>query len=88
MTASNDRRNALRAAILEIARARGTEKTLCPSEAARAVVVETDDWRALMPETRTAALSLAAEGAIEITQKGRPVDGTTARGPIRLRLLS
>ncbi len=65
--------------------ARGPDKTICPSEAARAVAGQGGDWRALMDETRAIAASLAAEGAIEVTQKSIPVDIAHARGPIRLR---
>jgi hypothetical protein len=67
------------AALMELARRRGPERSFCPSEAARALA---DDWRPLMPEVRRVAsrLPLAA------TQKGRAVDAAAARGPIRLRL--
>jgi DNA-binding FadR family transcriptional regulator len=34
---------------------------------------------------REAARRLVAKGLIEITQGGHVVDGSTARGPIRLR---
>lgn len=77
--------DALRAAILKIARARGVEKTLCPSEAARAVAGEGGDWRILMDETRAVAATLVDEGRIDVTQKGKVVEIATARGPIRLR---
>jgi len=73
----------LRAAILRLAEARGDGATFCPSEAARAV--DPDGWRALMPAVRAAAAGLAAEGRIDVLQKGRPADPATARGPIRLR---
>ena len=56
--------------------------TICPSEAARAV---TEDWRPLMERTRRAARRLVAAGRVVITQKGRVVDPSTARGPIRIR---
>ncbi len=63
------------------ARARGA--TICPSEAARAVGGE--DWRPLMEPARRAARRLVAAGRVEITQGGRVVDPSTAKGPIRLR---
>ena len=66
------------------ARARGA--TICPSEAARAV--GGDDWRPLMEPARAAARRLVARGAVEITQGGRVVDGSTAKGPIRIRRTS
>jgi hypothetical protein len=71
------------AAILDLALRRGAGRTLCPSEAARAVAA---DWRPLMPDVRRVAAGLAAEGRIAVTQKGQPVDPLTASGPIRLGL--
>lgn len=61
----------------------GRSGTLCPSEAARAVGGE--DWRPLMEPARRAARRLTAQGEVEITQQGRVVDPSTARGPIRIR---
>lgn len=69
--------------ILALLRERAAGKTICPSEAARAVA---DDWRPSMERARCAARRLVARGALEITQKGRVVDPSTAKGPIRLRL--
>ncbi len=79
----DDTDRALEAKLLELARARGRHKTICPSEAARAV---SDDWRPLMERTREAARRLVAQGEAEILQKGRVVDPSRARGPIRVRL--
>ncbi|MEM8665775.1 MAG: DUF3253 domain-containing protein [Pseudomonadota bacterium] len=59
-------------------------KTVCPSEIARALASEEAAWRALMPQVRTHAATLAAAGRLRVTQKGRAVDALTARGPIRL----
>lgn len=55
-------------------------KTICPSEAARALA---DDWRPLMPDIRRVAATLPD---IVATQKGWPVDPVSAKGPIRLAL--
>jgi hypothetical protein len=74
----------LREAILALLAQRGPGKTICPSDAAR--VVGGADFRPLMEPTRRAAGTLVAEGAIEVIQKGVPVDLASARGPIRLRL--
>ncbi|TNE90480.1 MAG: DUF3253 domain-containing protein [Deltaproteobacteria bacterium] len=74
---------ALEQAITDLLAARGAGKSICPSEAARAVA---EDWRPLMARARSAARRLVAAGEVEITQKGRPVDASTARGPIRIRL--
>ena len=76
---------ALEKAVLELLAQRARGKTICPSEAARRVGDE-DTWRALMERTRQAARRLVARGDIVITQKGRVVDPSTARGPLRLRL--
>ena len=75
----------LREAILAIATARGPDKSLCPSEAARAVAPA--DWRPLMSRIRREAIALAREGRIDILRKGRPVDpAAEIRGVIRLRI--
>ncbi|MEL7489367.1 MAG: DUF3253 domain-containing protein [Pseudomonadota bacterium] len=71
-----------REAILTLCEARGPGKSICPSEAARALSPE--GWRDHMEAVRVAAQSLAAEGRILCTQKGAVVDITRARGPIRL----
>ena len=75
---------ALEQAILMLLAKRGRDKTICPSEAARAVA-ETG-WEDLMESARRAARRLVAAGRIDILQKGSIVDGSTAKGPIRLRL--
>ncbi len=79
---------ALEAAILGLLAERGRDKTICPSEAARAVggKDERGDWEGLMEPARAAARRLVAAGKIVITQGGRVVDASTAKGPIRLKL--
>ena len=72
-------------AILDLLARRDPGKTICPSDAARALGGD-DDVRALMPLVRAAAAALVATGAIDVTQRGRVVDLATARGAIRLRL--
>jgi translation elongation factor EF-Tu-like GTPase len=61
---------------------RAEGRTICPSEAARALAA---DWRPLMQPVRDVAYAMADEGRLEVTQKGTVVDGRTARGAIRLR---
>ncbi len=78
----DDRR--LEALILEMLSARSRGATLCPSEVARRL--DADEWRVHMEAARSAARRLVVQGRIEVTQKGRVVDPSTARGPIRLRL--
>lgn len=69
--------------ILELLGDRARGATICPSEAARALG---GDWRERMEPARAAARRLVAFGAVEITQGGRVVDPSTAKGPIRVRL--
>jgi hypothetical protein len=83
--------------ILALIDSRAAGATICPSEVARHVAASLDrmqtatadpdggDWRRLMEPTRRAARRLVAAGEVEITQQGRVVDPSTARGPIRIR---
>ena len=73
----------LETAVRDLLGARGASGSICPSEAARAVGGE--DWRALMEPARAAARRLVAAGEAEITQGGKVVDPSTAKGPIRVR---
>ncbi|SNS26517.1 hypothetical protein SAMN05421770_101253 [Granulicella rosea] len=79
---------ALEAAILELLAERGRDKTICPSEAAKLVGGKDTrrDWEGLMEPARAAARRLVAAGRIVITQGGRVVDPSTAKGAIRLKL--
>lgn len=79
---------ALEAAILALLAERGRDKTICPSEAAKAVGGKDTrrDWEGLMEPARAAARRLVAEGKIVITQGGKVVDASTAKGAIRLKL--
>ena len=61
-------------------------KTICPSEAARALTGKEDDWRAKTEHVRRVGADLMQQGRIEITQRGNPVDPDTAKGPIRFGL--
>jgi len=74
---------ALEAAILALLDQRAQGATICPSEAARQV--DSTRMKALMEPTRQAARRLESRDLIDIVQKGRVVDSSTARGPIRLR---
>ncbi len=71
------------AAIRELLDVRGESKTICPSEAARAVGGE--QWRDLMQPARDAAQRLVDGGEVEVTQRGEVVDLATVRGPVRIR---
>jgi len=72
-------------AILSLLAERDPGKTICPSEAARALGGD-DGFRDQMEPVRDAARDLVACGQLEVTQKGEVVDLDAARGPIRLRL--
>jgi hypothetical protein len=73
-------------AILDLLAQRAPGKTICPSEAARALGGD-DGFRDYMDPVRDAARGLVARGELEVTQRGEVVDLDRARGPIRLRLL-
>jgi len=80
---------ALESAITTLLDQRAHDATICPSEAARLVAHEQgkddDSWRNLMEPARAAARRLVAAGEVEITQQGRVVDQSTAKGAIRIR---
>jgi hypothetical protein len=69
--------------ILRQTEARGPDKSICPSEVARALDPE---WQKLMTAVRRAAIRLAEQGRIDILRKGRPVPPDGVKGVIRLRL--
>ncbi len=71
------------AEIIRQTQARGTDRSICPSEVARAL---DPDWRSLMAPVRRAAASLADAGRIDILRKGKRVAPQEMRGVIRLRL--
>lgn len=78
-----DTDRALERAIIDLLEQRQRGATVCPSEAAR--LVDPARMNELMERTRNAARRLEASGRLVIMQQGRPVDSSTARGPIRLR---
>ncbi|MEO1329866.1 MAG: DUF3253 domain-containing protein [Pseudomonadota bacterium] len=77
-------REAIAAEILALVAARGPGKSICPSEAARAL--DPDDWRRLMGAVRAEAAALARSGRLTILRKGRPIDPDAMRGVVRLAL--
>lgn len=74
----------LEVAITALLDTRAGGATICPSEAAK--TISPDDWRDLMEAARCAARRLVADGVVVITQGGRVVDPSAAKGPIRIRL--
>ena len=81
----NETDRQLEQGILSLLDERAVGATICPSEVARSLGGE--EWRALMEPARAAARRLTAAGRVEITQGGKAVDPSTARGPIRIRLI-
>ena len=73
-------------AMLRIAAERGPEKSMCPTDVARAVSAE--NWRPLLGAVRQVAVELARQGKIEILRKGKPISPDEIRGVIRLRATS
>lgn len=79
-----DRR--LEATILDLLAQRARTSTICPSDAARAVGGDDEEtWRGLMEPARRAARRLLERGEVVITQGGKVVDSSTAKGAIRIR---
>ena len=77
----------LRATILALASERGPLKTICPSEAARALAgADEKAWRLLMKPIRAEAVRMADEGLVEIRRKNRPVDPHDFRGIYRIAI--
>lgn len=70
--------------ILDLLQKRGLGKTICPSEILNA---EDKSNKIIMEEVRASARLLVDQGKILIMQNGHPVDPSTARGPIRLKLI-
>lgn len=64
---------------------RGTAKTICPSEVARALGATEAEWRPLMQPVRDVAARLADAGELEFTRAGARIEPRGVRGPIRLR---
>jgi hypothetical protein len=76
----------LEKAILELAEARGPAKSICPSEAARAVGA--DEWRDLMEPARAVARELAARGLVAVTSGDQVLSPDKPwNGPVRIRFL-
>ena len=82
----NDVDRRLEAAITDLLGQRAASSSICPSDAARAVGGQDEEaWRALMEPARRAARRMVARGEVEVTQGGRVVDPSTAKGAIRIR---
>lgn len=74
--------------ILDVLQACGPGKSICPTQAARALAGHPADesWRRSLAPVRLAAQRLAKAGRIEILRKGKPIAPDVLHGVIRLRL--
>ena len=72
--------------ILRLVAERGSDKTVCPSEVARAIGgPDADVWRPLMQPVRGVAVRLTRQGRIAIMRKGHAVaDPGDFKGAYRL----
>jgi hypothetical protein len=71
--------------ILALVEERGPGKTICPSEAARAIAGDKpDEWSRLMGPVRQVAVRLMKQGRIVIRRKGKTVDPDDFRGVYRI----
>ncbi|MEO1193755.1 MAG: DUF3253 domain-containing protein [Pseudomonadota bacterium] len=83
-------------AILEVVRARGPEKSCCPTDVARLLADRRrragdppDLWRRYLQAVREQARFLARQGRIDILRRGERQDPTAPiKGVIRLRIAS
>lgn len=73
--------------VLRLCAERGADRSICPTEAARALAGDAPDadWRRRLPEVRAAAVALARAGRLDILRKGKPIAPDEVRGVIRLR---
>jgi hypothetical protein len=71
--------------ILRLAGERRPEKTICPSDAARAIVgSNVDDWGPLMQPLKRIAMRMAREGRVVLYRKGKSVSPDDLRGIYRI----
>jgi hypothetical protein len=75
------------ATLLRLLAERGPDKTLDPTEVARAFGgPHPDGWGPLMQPIRRVVTDLANTGQVVILRKGKPVDPADLKGVYRLRL--
>jgi hypothetical protein len=76
-------RERLRAILLALVARRAPDRTICPSDVARAR--GGDAWRARLDLVRDIARELARQGTVRVSQRGEALDPDEAwRGPIRI----
>lgn len=77
----------IEATLLRMIAERGADKTICPSETARALGgSHPDGWGPLMQPVRRVAVRLAREGRLTILRKGKIADPENFRGVYRIGL--
>lgn len=75
------------AAIVDLAKARGADKTICPSEVARHLGGQDEAvWRPLMDPIRKQAIKLEGDGVIVIKKAGARVSPATLSGIYRIAI--
>ncbi len=78
------------ACIVELCASLGPEKTICPTDAAKALAATRGGdnlaWRGCLTEIRQTAVHLARQGKLVIYRKGKPADPNDFRGVYRLGL--
>jgi hypothetical protein len=83
-----DSPNNLAATVLTLCVAVGPNRTICPTDAAKAYAEAREEgplgWRTHLQEVRRVAVALANEGRLVIYRKGKPVDPNEFRGVYRL----
>ena len=76
--------------ILRLCAERGTEKSICPTDAAKAFAQARGEgdlgWRNWLTQVRSTAVGLARQGRLIIYRKGKPADPDDFRGVYRLGL--
>ncbi|MCR9257670.1 MAG: DUF3253 domain-containing protein [Alphaproteobacteria bacterium] len=89
MNIDRETREALATAVRELTTARGSGKSICPSEAARKVAEDKgtpENWRWMLKPLRKISQDLARDGEIVILRKGKPIAPEDMRGVVRLAL--
>ena len=76
--------------ILQLCADRGADKSICPTDAAKAFALARgeDDlaWRRWLTQVRSTAVGMARQGRLIIYRKGKPADPEDFRGVYRLGL--
>ena len=83
-----DSPQSLAATVLKLCAAAGSQRTICPTDAAKAYAEARGEgalgWRSHLQDVRHIAVALANEGRLIVYRKGKPVDPNAFRGVYRL----